>query len=146
MNQPRDYAVPRVPQMPIAKAERMANAKARRAFWRGAAIFGVVFGALGFVAGAAWSQDRMTLTPATPSCFAVVAIENRYGVYNADETVETEHGPVTLHYKTVGGHNALDADEVSVVALPDGVAAAPSFMALPDGETGRVCLMEWMGG
>lgn len=82
----------------------------------------------------------------TTSCFAVVVIENRAGTYNADEAMDTIHGPVVLRYHTVGGHNALDADEVSVVSLPDGVVAEPSFMALPDGDTGLVCLLEWVGG
>lgn len=89
---------------------------------------------------------RMSLDGPVGSCFAMVVIENLSGVYNRDETLQTDHGAVTLHYHTVGGHNATDADQVAVVALPDGVTADPMQMALPDGQTGRVCLMEWIGG
>lgn len=106
----------------------------------------MIFGALGFWAGRASAQDRMTLAPATGHCFAVVVIENRAGSYNADESLDTIHGPVVLRYRTVGGHNAVDADEVTVILLPDDVAAVPMAMALPDGETGMVCLIEWIGG
>lgn len=104
---------------------------------------------LAFAPPAAWSdtiRPRMSLEGGAGACFAVVVIENRIGVYNRDETLTTAHGPVTLHYHTVGGHNATDADQVQVVSLPDGVMADPMWMDLPDGDTGRVCLMEWLGG
>jgi hypothetical protein len=91
-------------------------------------------------------EPRMSLDGPTGGCFAVVVIENRSGVYIRDETLQTDHGAVTLHYHTVGGHNATDADQVTVVTLPDGVTADPMLMDLPDGQTGRVCLMEWIGG
>lgn len=91
-------------------------------------------------------EPRMSLSGPTGTCFAVVVIENRVGVYIRDETMQTDHGPVVLHYHTVGGHNAVDADQVQIVSLPDGVMADPMHMDLPDGETGRVCLMEWIGG
>ena len=91
-------------------------------------------------------EPRMSLAGPTGHCFAVVVIENRLGVYNEDETLQTDHGPVTLHYHTVRGHQPGDDDEIAVVSLPDGVTADPMAMALPDGETGRVCLMEWIGG
>jgi hypothetical protein len=92
------------------------------------------------------APSRMSLEGPTDQCFAVVVIENRLGVYIRDETLETDHGAVVVHYQTVGGHNAVDADLIDVLALPDGVAADPMHMALPDGETGRICLMEWIGG
>ena len=79
-------------------------------------------------------------------CFAVVVIENRFCPYNRDEALQTDHGPVVLHYRTVRGHKPGDDDEITVVSLPDGVMADPMQMALPDGQTGRVCLMEWIGG
>ncbi|NJL70362.1 MAG: hypothetical protein HC888_01530 [Candidatus Competibacteraceae bacterium] len=91
-------------------------------------------------------DSRMSLAGPDGPCFAVVVVENRYGVYDRDETLQTVHGPVTVRYDTVGGHNATDADKVTVLALPDGVTADPMRMDLPDGETGRVCLMEWLGG
>lgn len=94
----------------------------------------------------AQAQDpRMSLSGPTGSCFAVVVIENRAGSYNRAESLDTPHGPVVLNYRTVGGHNAMDADQVQVLSLPDGVLADPMDMALPDGETGRVCLMEFLG-
>ncbi len=100
-----------------------------------------------FLALPAHAQEpRMSLEPGTGSCFAFVVIENRLGVYIRDETLETERGPVVLHYETVGGHNATDFDLVDVVSLPDGVMADPVHLDLPDGETGRVCLRDWVGG
>jgi hypothetical protein len=89
---------------------------------------------------------RMSLDGPAGICFAVVVIENRLGVYNRDETLETDHGPVVLHYHTVRGHQPGDDDEIAVVSLPDGVMADPMQMDLPDGDTGRICLMEWLGG
>ncbi len=92
------------------------------------------------------APSRMSLEGPTAHCFAVVAIENRVGVYHRDETLETDHGPVVVNYTTVGGHKPGDDDQVSVVSLPDGVMADPMHIALPDGDTGRICLMEWIGG
>ena len=89
---------------------------------------------------------RMSLDGPSGTCFAVVVIENRLGVYNRDETLDTGLGPVVLHYHTVRGHQPGDDDEITVLSLPDGVTADPMRMDLPDGETGRVCLMEWLGG
>ena len=94
---------------------------------------------------AADPAPRMSLAGPEGTCFAVVVIENRLGVYNRDETLQTDHGPVTLHYHTVRGHQPGDDDEVAVVSLPDGVTADPMRMTIPDGETGWVCLMEWLG-
>lgn len=93
----------------------------------------------------AW-PERMSLLPSNGACFAIIAIENRMGRYTAVETLETEHGPVSISYETIGGHNATDHDLVDVVDLPDGVAADPMFIELPDGETGFICLMEYLGG
>lgn len=90
--------------------------------------------------------ERMSLLPGDGPCFAVVAIENRMGRYTAVESLQTKHGTVSIRYETVGGHNATDFDLVDVVDLPAGVAANPMHIDLPDGETGFVCLMEWMGG
>ena len=98
------------------------------------------------LAAPARAQTRMTVEEGAGPCFAVIYIVNRVGVYDADETLPTIHGAVTVHYDTVGGHNATDADLIDVVSLPDGVMADPMRMALPDGETGRICLMEWLGG
>ena len=90
--------------------------------------------------------ERMSLLPGEGSCFAVVAVENRMGRYTAVESMETEHGPVSIQYETVGNHNATDHDLVDVVDLPAGVAATPMHLDLPDGETGYICLMEYLGG
>lgn len=89
--------------------------------------------------------DRMTLHAGEGACFALVGIENRMGRYTAVEALETEHGVVSIRYETVGNHNATDHDLVDVVDLPDGVAANPMHIDLPDGETGFVCLMEFSG-
>lgn len=98
-----------------------------------------------YVAPVLAQEKRMSLAGPEGICFAVVVVENRFGTYDRDETLETEHGPVVLHYDTVGGHNVTDADKIAVVALPDGIAAEPMNMDLPDGDTGRVCLMEYVG-
>lgn len=44
------------------------------------------------------------------------------------------------------GHNAQDVDLVAIASLPDGVMVDPQRMGLPDGDTGRISLMEWLGG
>lgn len=90
--------------------------------------------------------ERMKLLPGDDRCFAIVEIENRVGLYNRVESLETEHGVVSIQYETVGGHNATDFDLVDVVDLPAGVAAHPMHIDLPDGDTGAVCLMEYLGG
>lgn len=90
--------------------------------------------------------ERMSLLPSDGPCFAVVAVENRMGRYTAVESLDTEHGTVSIRYETVGGHNATDFDLVDVVDLPAGVAANPMHIDLPDGETGYICLMEYLGG
>ena len=100
-----------------------------------------------FLALPAHAQEpRMSLEGPNGTCFAVVVIENRAGTYNRDEVLDTPRGPVVMRYVTVGGHNATDADQVDVVSLPDGVMADPMHLDLPDGQTGRVCLMEWLSG
>lgn len=97
------------------------------------------------LADGSWPRDRMTLLAGDGPCFAIVAIENRVGIYRKVETLDTEHGPVSIEYYTVGGHNATDHDLVDVVSLPEGVVANPSHIDLPDGDTGVICLMEWSG-
>ena len=89
--------------------------------------------------------ERMSLIPGEGPCFALVAIENRMGRYNAVEALETEHGDVSIRYETIGNHNATDHDLVDVVDLPPGVAANPMHIDLPDGDTGYICLMEYLG-
>lgn len=90
--------------------------------------------------------ERMSILPGDGACFALVSIENRAGRYTAVESLETSHGVVSIRYETVGGHNATDFDLVDVVDLPAGVAAHPMHIDLPDGDTGLVCLMEYLGG
>jgi len=92
------------------------------------------------------APGRMSLDGPVDHCFAVVVIENRVGVYHRDEVLETEHGAVLVHYATVGGYKPGDDDQIDVVSLPDGVMADPMHIDLPDGDTGRICLMEWVGG
>ena len=86
------------------------------------------------------SASRMTLLPGNGECFAIVEIDNRAGVYNRDEVIDLPEGPLVIHYKTNGGHNAEDFDEVTVLAVPAGVKAFPMYIALPDGDQGHVCL------
>lgn len=90
-------------------------------------------------------EPRMSLAGPDGHCFAVVLIENRAGSYNRDETLETPHGTVVVNYRTVGGHQPGADDQVQVMELPDGVTAVPMRMDLPDGDTGRICLMEYLG-
>lgn len=112
------------------------------AIWTGCALFWVTR----VEAEVASFEKRMSLLPADGPCFAIVSIENTYGMYRAIETLETEHGPVSIQYHTIGNHNATDHDLVDVVDLPPGVAANPMHIDLPDGDTGFVCLMEYLGG
>ncbi len=90
-------------------------------------------------------KPRMTLLPGSHNCFAWVEVDNRVGVYNRIETLHTQHGAVQFEYQTNGGHNPEDHDEAWVHALPDGVAAAPGHLVIPDGEKGYFCLEEFQG-
>lgn len=114
------------------------------AIWTGCALFWVT--RVAAQDGSEWAGSRMALHPGDGPCFAIVSIDNISGVYNNTEALETEHGVVSIRYETVGGHNATDFDLVDVVDLPAGVMADPMHIALPDGEVGFVCLMEWTGG
>lgn len=142
MTMPPDYAPPNCAMVPIFRAERMARFRQRRGF-----AWGLAAGLLvGMAAGAAFGQTPcMALDPGTGHCFAVVVIENRLGAYHRDETLTTERGDVVLHYETVRGHQPGDDDVITVLSLPDGVAASPMILDLPDGETGRICLLTWEG-
>ena len=91
-------------------------------------------------------DPRMAVAPGEDPCFAVIKIENRFGLYNQTETLATSEGPVSVAYTTVGGHNADDHDKVAVVDLPSHVMAAPPELDIPDGDTGSICLMKWIGG
>ena len=88
---------------------------------------------------------RMILEPGSGDCFAVVSIRNTAGVYNRSETLDTEHGPVIISYETVGGHNPEDHDLIDVQSTPANVLAVPMHIDLPDGDTGEICLMYWVG-
>ncbi|MFN6976782.1 MAG: hypothetical protein ACK4OP_01540 [Gemmobacter sp.] len=128
--------------------ERIAAAAARAIAM---ALIVILFAAAAFVllgwrTPAVGTTLRMHLAPGDFVCFAIVVIDNRAGHYNAVETLDTPHGPVALRYTTIGGHNATDHDRVAVVSLPDGVAADPMDMEIPDGEQGQVCLMLYLGG
>ena len=97
-------------------------------------------------ADATYSQGkRMSLQPGHDHCFAVVRVENTVGNYNEIETLETERGPVSIRYKTIGGHNPKDHDIVEVMSLPEGVAAWPFHIDLPDGDNADICLMLGVG-
>mgnify|MGYP006889554335 CR=1 FL=1 len=89
---------------------------------------------------------RMGLLPGEGPCFAIVEIENRAGSYNATESLPTEYGPVLVAYDTIGAHGPGNDDLVTVVDLPPGVRAVPMEMAIPDDDTGHICLTEYVGG
>lgn len=91
------------------------------------------------------TRPRMNLLPAEGACFAIVKIDNLYGAYNEDEQLQTAHGTIVLRYTTVGDHAPGDDDEVSVVDLPTGVRAEPMELTIPDGDSGYVCLLEYLG-
>lgn len=91
-------------------------------------------------------QARMKLLPGEGQCFATVEVRNLVGVYNENETLLTDHGPVVVRYETVGGHNATDFDLVDVMDKPDNVIAVPMHMDLPDGDWGYICLREYLPG
>lgn len=107
----------------------------------------ILAAALCLLSPAALAQmPRMELLPDNGACFAVIKVENRAGFYNLPETFVTEHGSVTVKYQTIGGHNATDFDLIDVVDLPDGVLASPMHIDLPDGDTGFICLIRYLGG
>lgn len=93
--------------------------------------------------------DRMTLLPGDATCFAFISIVNSAGTYNSMETLETVHGPVSATYRTIGAHKAGDAstaDKVAVVSVPSNVIPVPWELDVLDGDTGLICLREYLGG
>jgi hypothetical protein len=105
--------------------------------------------AFGLFAEVATPRPRVTLEPATAHCFAVLAVENRFGMYNATETLQTPHGPVSVRYTTTPSITVGDpdsADTAEVVALPDGVVADPDRIEIMETDTGRICLVRYLGG
>ena len=81
--------------------------------------------------------------------YARMQVENKRGVYNVTKAYPTEHGPVTLRYRTSAPSTPGDpnsADEVCVMDLPEGVSADPICMDVLEQETGTVFLYVWMGG
>lgn len=95
--------------------------------------------------GSEWPHKRMSLLPGEGDCFALIEVENLRGYYRDVEVLQTKHGPVSVRYDTIGGHNATDHDLVDVMDLPYGVAANPMHIELPDGSTAHICLMEYLG-
>lgn len=79
---------------------------------------------------------RMKALGPKGSCFEVIEIENRVGVYNGEERFDTIHGEIALKYTTNGGHNAQDDDRVTVIEMPLGIMADPMDQPIPDVENG----------
>ena len=115
--------------------------------WLYAAAAGVVVAAsvIGW-AGSALASQRMTVEPGEGDCFATVRIVNLNGWYTQVDTLETEHGPVSISYRTVGGHGPGMDDRIEVVSLPEGVFARPMDAEIVDGQSLAVCLFEYVGG
>lgn len=88
---------------------------------------------------------RMMALPAADDCIARVEVFNLSGWYQASETVETDAGPVTIRYQTVGGHNASDHDNIEVTSTPPGTAARPTMAQIRDGESLIVCIIDYVG-
>jgi hypothetical protein len=103
---------------------------------------------LALCAAPAWAE-RTTLTPVDAADhFAVIEVRNIFGLYHGVETHETQHGPVSVEYKTTVAHAVNDpasADTACVVALPDGVVAVPMCVDVLEQETGRIALMIFEG-
>jgi hypothetical protein len=93
--------------------------------------------------------DRMTLHPGSGACFQWLHVHNARGMYNATETLDSQHGPVSVRYDTTPCTSATDpacADRATVVSLPDGVAAVPDQIDVMETDTGLICLSLFIGG
>jgi hypothetical protein len=91
----------------------------------------------------------ITLEPGTATCAAVIAVYNGFGLLNGDTTLDTPHGPVALRYTTTLPSQPGDpasADRAQVIALPDGLAAVPMEIEIMETQTGRICLVRYVGG
>lgn len=91
-----------------------------------------------------WSAlPRMHVEPGDRECVAYVSIENRNGNYNQTDVLSIPgYGDVAISYRTVGGHNAAEDDQIAVEALPPGLGARPMQSPIKDGDTMLVCLFE----
>ena len=126
-----------------------ANRKARRAFFYAA----VIFGALGFAAGKAWSDTisisgtMVSLEPADAPAVAVVTM------HNVDLNGPMDNGS---HWLTMPGMTVeiiftwqadiWGQDSITVIP-PDGMRCDPvnCTTTVMEGLTGHVWLLEWIG-
>jgi hypothetical protein len=142
-----------------------ADAKALRAFWRGTFV-GAVAIAASFAAGAAWSQEVVTIGDAEingqrveattvsiapsdkPGQLAVVTFENRY----MNDGLDTGEYWISLPELAVGVSFTWDAgpapgaDRIELI-VPEGITCIPAAcrISIMEGFTGSVILLDWMG-
>lgn len=102
----------------------------------------------------AFAGERVTIhadpTPAD-GWFARIEVVNIKNTINRTYTFDTEHGPVTVKYRTIPNAPCPPwtwecADEITVVDLPDGVVAVPMAMLLLEDATEQILLFEYIGG
>ncbi len=156
-----DWVGTNEPQMPIAKAERMASAKARRAVIISAFIFGLA----GIAAGAAWGEtveigrhfingeppvpSTVTISPSdAPGQLAVVTFVNLHVNQAEDDGIReiaTVDVAVSVRF-TFDFNPVTGADRIDVLP-PDGVTCDPTDcgVTVMEGFTGQVVLFQWEG-
>jgi hypothetical protein len=91
----------------------------------------------------------ITLEPGTTNCAAIIAVYNGFGLLNSDITIHTPHGPVVLRYTTTIASQPGDttsADRAQIMDLPEGLAAVPMELEILETQTGRICLVRYIGG
>jgi hypothetical protein len=145
-----------VDSTPLPKWITLADAKAeaRRAFWRGVVFGGILTGAA-FIAGAAWpeplsiSGTMVTLEPAPRPAVAVVTMHNisMNGSHDNGEHIVSMPG-MSVVVVFQWEHVPLTGADSLLILPPDGMICDPSdcLMIVPEGQSGQVFLMEWMGG
>jgi hypothetical protein len=161
MRQPVDYPIPNAPMMPIAKAERLAGEKARRAFLYASVIFGVIgFGAgvafgetitIGgiYVNGAAQFGTTVSIEPSgNPGELAVVTLTNEHvndGRDNAEYFVGIDGLSVGVTF-TWDADGFSGADRITV-RPPEGITCLPADCSVTvlEGFVGSVVLLDWVG-
>lgn len=150
MTMPPDYAPPNCAMVPIVRAERMARFRQRRGFAWGLAAGLIV----GFAAGAAFGDTvSISGTPVTLQATTEPGAVAEVVMHNVSLNGPKDNGAYPLHWSGIDV-TAMFAWEADPVTGADGITVyAPGYicdppdctMIVPEGQSGRVLLIEWSG-
>ena len=151
LHDPAEGSAPLPQQFAFVTVED-ADAKAMRSFWRGLVIGGMAAGALAWTLPA-FAEVNITGTiidmqPAPPPAVAEVTMNNWSANGPQDDgTYPLAMPGLAVEIEFTWNVGQIGEDRVTVIP-PDGMICDPldCVMAVPEGQGGRVLLLEWIGG